>query len=86
MSKEKVEIEQVLDLPTAISHLEDVLSGLKKGSLTLTQGLDTVTLNVPGVVELEMTASRKKEKQKICIELSWKNDRDADAGQVIRIG
>lgn len=85
MSKEKIEIEKVLDLPTAIAHLENVLSGLRKGSLTLTQGLDSVTLNTPSVLAFELSASRRKEKQKLSIELSWKSGLE-ETPDSLRIG
>jgi amphi-Trp domain-containing protein len=74
MSKDnsKVQIEQVVPLSEAIDHLEKVLETLKAGQLTLRQGADVVTL-VPGsVVDMEIAASQKKDKEKFSVKMKWK--------------
>lgn len=72
MSKSKLSLEQTMELAKVVATLEDVLNGLKNGSLTLQHGAESVTLTPPGVVELEMEASQKKDKEKLSIQIAWK--------------
>jgi amphi-Trp domain-containing protein len=82
MSKDKVKLEGVMDLKEVISYLEDVVNGMKSGSVCMTAGEDCVTLKPSGVVDVTMKATRKKDKEKIEIEIDW---RRADEPGLVRI-
>lgn len=75
MEKEKckVEIEQYVETKEAIKYLEDLVKGLKSGSIVVQHGEESVTLTPPDMIELELEAKQKKDKSKFVLELSWKS-------------
>lgn len=75
MEKEKckVEIEQYVETKEAIKYLEDLVKGLKSGTIVIQHGEESVTLTPPDMVELELEAKQKKDKSKFVLELSWKS-------------
>ncbi|WP_029897159.1 amphi-Trp domain-containing protein [Desulfohalovibrio reitneri] len=76
--KQKLEIESVMGLPQAIAYLEDLLASLKGGRLRVSSGGESVTLTPGQVVDFELTLSRKKDKEKFEVEMSWKRDKAGD--------
>ena len=85
MSSNKICVEETMELAKVITTLEDVLESLRGGSLTVTRGGESVTLTPPGVVNLELEASQKKDKAKLTIELTWKNAKNS-IGEGLSIG
>lgn len=75
MEKEKckVEIEQYVETKEAIKYLEDLVKGLKSGSIVVQHGEESVTLTPPDMIELELEAKQKKDKSKFVLQLSWKS-------------
>lgn len=78
MSKGKVKIEQTLETKQVVKHLSDLARSLDAGVIRAEGTEDSVVLHVPEVVEFEMKVSRKKEKAKCTLELSWKDDGTRD--------
>ena len=82
MGRDKVKVEGVMDAAEVIAYLEDVLAGFKAGSVCMTVGEDCLTLKPRGVMDVSFKAARKKDKEKLCLEMQWR--RAEDAG--LRIG
>ena len=75
MGKEKVGIKGKMEKKKAVCYLEDLLKSFKEGTIFLQQGGEQVTLKPAHLVEVELEASAKKGKEKLHIELSWKNEK-----------
>jgi amphi-Trp domain-containing protein len=80
MGKKEAEMKAKIGIETAIEHLENLLSGLKKGAIYVKQGSDVMQLNPSKSVKLEVEAKSKKGREKISIQLSWKLDEAGDPG------
>lgn len=80
----KNEISYKADLPAhqAVSHLENLVESLKRGSVCLQVGGEYVALALDkaALPELSMGASEKKGKYRLTWELSWKEAAPAAAG------
>ncbi len=73
MSKSKVKMEGIMELREVIAYLEDVVSNMKSGAICMTAGEDCVTLRPASIVDVEMKASQKKDKEKFSLEISWRS-------------
>lgn len=82
MGKNKISLDGSMELAQVITYLEDVLQGLKAGTVHVQLGGETVTLYPASVVECEMELAQKKDKEKISIELSWKQNAAKAEGEV----
>ena len=67
----KIKVQGVMSLDQAVRHLEEVLDALKQGGIRLQAGDDILVVQPQAMVEFEMKAARKKDKEKIEIEISW---------------
>lgn len=87
MGKKGVSLETTLPLSQAVDYLEDLARSLRQGRVVVQKGKEYVQLNPSAMVEVELEAVRKKDKEKFVLELSWRIDKDAasDEGSV-RIG
>ncbi|MBG0774978.1 MAG: amphi-Trp domain-containing protein [Desulfovibrionaceae bacterium] len=74
MGKRKIELDGATELKQVAAYLESIVKGLKAGTLHVQLGADTLDLQLPSVVDFEMSVSQKKEKEKITVELSWRSD------------
>lgn len=86
MSKKKLKIEGLMDLTQAAEYVESVLTSIREGSLNVEKSGEQITLTPQSTVSFEMSLSQKKEKEKICIEISWKRDLKAEEARNIQIG
>ncbi|MFW5490352.1 MAG: amphi-Trp domain-containing protein [Desulfovibrio sp.] len=86
MSKKKLKIEGLMDLSQAAEYVESVLTSIREGSLNVEKSGEQITLTPQSTVSFEMSLSQKKEKEKICIEISWKRDLKAEEARNIQIG
>ena len=68
----KVHFESVLPREEAVSYFEAIAAGMKKGKIQLKQGDESISLELPPQVGLEVKAVRKGEKEKITFELVWR--------------
>ncbi len=71
MGKDKLKIEGMVSLNQAITRIEELLDSLRNGAIHFQFGDESLTLNPPDVLDLELKASKKKKEQKISLELSW---------------
>jgi len=72
MSKQSISIKGEMELTNVIISLGDVVKGLEEGTICIQQGTDLVTLKPTANIEMELDATVKGNKEKISIELSWK--------------
>ena len=79
--RSKVKFEGMLPREEAISYFEAIVAGMKKGTIQLRQGEESVTLKLPEQVSLEVKAATKGDKEKIRFELAW----HAPAGSDLKI-
>ena len=73
-SGNKLKVEGIMELSQALAYLEQVVASLKQGAIAIEAGEETITLSPENVVEFEMEASQKKDKEKFALEISWKKD------------
>lgn len=81
MAKDKLKIDSVMPLDQVISKLDELATSLKNGSLRIQLGQETMQLTPSGVVDFEMKVSKKKDKEKVSLEISW----EADQNQAMQI-
>ena len=86
MSKNKIEIEGVMELSRVIAYLENLLEGLKSGTVYVQAGTEAATLCPPSIVDFEMEVAQKKDKSKITVEIAWKQDAKTGLGEGVKIG
>ena len=75
----KVKFESVLAREEAVSYFEALIEGLRKGTIQLRQGGDSITLKPGPQVGIEVKAARKGEKEKISFEIVWRTEAAANA-------
>ena len=78
--KNKIRIEGVMQLTEVIANLEKLVTDMKSGVVTLAAGDEALTLAPSVLVNVEMKASQKKDKEKFALEISWKKHKEVDGG------
>ncbi|WP_428569723.1 MAG: amphi-Trp domain-containing protein [Solidesulfovibrio sp. DCME] len=76
--KSKIKIEGVMQLTEVIANLEKLVSDMKAGQVSLSAGDEALTLAPSVLVNVEMKASQKKDKEKFALEISWKKHKEVD--------
>lgn len=74
MKKNEVTIKCKQEADATASMLSDLASSFKNGKVVIQKGPSFVTLRPAGQIEVEIEAVEKKGKQKIEIQLSWKEE------------
>ncbi len=74
MKKNEVSIKCKLEADAVGSMLSDLAGNFKEGKVVIQKGASFVTLRPEGQIEVEIEAVEKKGKQKIEIQLSWKEE------------
>ena len=77
MEKQKVGVKMTVSLPEAVEYLENLLAGLKSGSIEVRSGEQSVTLVPADMVAMEIEAKVKKGKRKFAYELAWTDPAEA---------
>ncbi|MCF8033171.1 MAG: amphi-Trp domain-containing protein [Desulfarculaceae bacterium] len=74
MGKNEISYKAGLPASQALEHLENLVQSLRKGSVCLQVGGEQLVmgLNKAAPLELEISASEKKGKNRLSLELSWK--------------
>jgi amphi-Trp domain-containing protein len=70
--KNKIKIEGVMQLSEVIANLEKLTCDMKSGCVTIAAGDESLALSPSTLVNVEMKASQKKDKEKFALEISWK--------------
>ena len=75
-SKKTLSIKDKLECSQVVTCLENILAGIKAGTLCIQQGEEFVTLKPQSAVDVEIEATVKKGKEKFVIELTWRSERE----------
>jgi len=75
MSKRKLEFVTRLTREDVAGLVEALVEGLKDGVLKVQKSGETLALEVPRVVDLEMEAAISDERAEFAIEVSWRTNR-----------
>ncbi|MFZ3046185.1 MAG: amphi-Trp domain-containing protein [Desulfatirhabdiaceae bacterium] len=82
MKKNEISVKCKLEADAIANLLSDMAKSFREGKVVIQKKSSFITLNPAGQIEVEIEAVEKKGKQKIEIELSWKeekfSDKDAD--------
>ncbi|WP_373500100.1 amphi-Trp domain-containing protein [Desulfococcus sp.] len=70
--KNEIKIKQTMELATATKILKDLAASFEEGTICFEKGEEFVTLRPGNLIDLEMEAEMKKDKQKLSIELCWR--------------
>lgn len=70
--KNEVTVKRSMAPEAAADVLADLSAGLRAGTVCVIQGEDFVTLTPGGGIEVGILAGRKKDKQKISIQMAWR--------------
>lgn len=85
MDKDKIKIEGVMQFSEVICNLEKLVSDMKDGRVVVAAGEESLSLSPAVLVNVEMKASQKKDKEKFALEISWKKHKEmggfADRGE-----
>jgi len=76
--KSKIKIEGVMQLSEVIANLEKLVCDMKAGVVTLAAGDESLSLRPSVLVNVDMKASQKKDKEKFALEISWKKHKTMD--------
>lgn len=74
MSKEKIAITGTLDFAATAVLLEELAKSYREKTICIELGAEYICLQPGEYVDVEVEAAVKKGKQKLCIELSWKEE------------
>jgi len=69
--KKEIHFEKKMGSTEAVSYLEALISSLKDGKIVIEQGSQFVSLTPSGMIDFEMEAIQKNEKEKLSLEFSW---------------
>jgi amphi-Trp domain-containing protein len=70
--KGEVKIKRSMEAEALADVLDDLVKSFREGTVCVEQGGEFVTLKPGGRIEVEMEAGQKKGKQKLSVELSWR--------------
>lgn len=76
--KNKIKIEGVMQLSEVIANLEKLVADMQCGKVTLAAGDESLMLSPSVLVNVEMKASQKKDKEKFSLEISWKKHKEIE--------
>jgi amphi-Trp domain-containing protein len=72
MKKNEVKVKGTMDVKAVAAILEDMVRSFKEGTVCIESGKEFVTLKPAGNIDLEVEAAEKKGKQKLVIEMGWR--------------
>ena len=78
MSKKEVKYKGVVEKQALISMLEEMVSALKQGTLTIEGQEEAVCLKPGQNIKAEFKVKSGKEKQELEIELGWRLDQEIE--------
>ena len=76
--KSRVKFESTLPRLEAVAYFDAIVAGLRKGAVKFKQGDDAISLAPADHVDIEVKAQRKKNKEQVSFEITWRTDDDAD--------
>lgn len=85
MSKKEISFSGKVRQEEAVAYLESLLAAMREGTIYVQNGDDFVSLEPTDVVDLEVTAARKKNKGKLEFGLSWSKEEPIEGKSPLRI-
>lgn len=85
MGKQEIEIKTVLGREEAARYLQELSQCLAGGKIVVQRAGEYVELGPQSTLELEIGAVRKKDKEKITLELSWRTEATLERGCELKI-
>jgi len=74
MKKNEVSVKCKMEADAVANLLSDMVNSFREGKVVIQKGNSFVALKPVGQIEVELDAAEKKGKQKIEIQLSWKEE------------
>ncbi|GAB7081348.1 amphi-Trp domain-containing protein [Megalodesulfovibrio paquesii] len=74
MSKSNLAIKGAMDFESVSTFLADLVTSFKDRTICVQRGEEFVTLKPGELIELELEVQAKKGKQKLSLELSWRDE------------
>lgn len=78
MSKKEIRVKGAVTLKTAAAYLQDIVSGLKSGTIRVQNCDDQLTLEPEDLIDVEIEAKQRAGKESIVMELSWRKMAEQD--------
>jgi amphi-Trp domain-containing protein len=72
--KLKIDFEASMPRNEAISYFEAIIGGLRSGRLEFKQGEQSLVLNPPDRLEIEVKAQSKGDKGRVVFQIEWSNE------------
>ncbi|MFH0823924.1 MAG: amphi-Trp domain-containing protein [Pseudomonadota bacterium] len=85
MSKQEVVVKKTLEMDKAIQYLQDIVDSLKAGRICVEHQGQSVFLTPAQVVEVEFEATKKKNKERIELEITWHSSEKISTGEDLSI-
>jgi amphi-Trp domain-containing protein len=85
MSKQGIAIKGSMDYASVVAFLEDVVRSFKEKKVCVQRGEEFVTLTPGESIDLEVEAAQKKGKQKLCIELTWREELSVESDMPFKV-
>ncbi len=80
--KKRLLVKDKLERYQVVKCLENIVAGIKSGTLCIEQGKEFVTLKPQNTVDVEIEAIVKKEKEKFVLELVWSTEREEKGAEL----
>ncbi len=77
-ARAKLAFSTSLPREEAVAYFEAIVAGLRNGAVEFRQSDESLALNPPEHLNLEVKAARKGDKSKISFEISWQGTRGAE--------
>lgn len=74
MKENKISHRQLVKKEDAIAYLENMAKSMKSGKVVLERNGQFVSLTAPDVMNMEIAAKDKKDKNELLIEFSWRKE------------
>lgn len=71
-SRQELKVDGAVELPQAITYLEQLVQALKSGTAEVRQGDHAIVLGPRGVVGFSLRAVDKGKRQRLALELEWR--------------
>jgi len=74
MKENKISHRQLIKKEDAIAYLENMTASLKSGKIVIERNGQYVSMATPDLMNMEISAKEKKDKNELSIELSWRKE------------
>ncbi len=69
-----ISVKGSMDFNSTLAFLEDLVASIKEKTVCIQRGEEFITLKPTDTIEMEIEAKQKKGKEKLSIELSWRQE------------